>query len=123
MAAVDITGEVNKKGVFALNEDRLKNHDNIFIGDRRLVCRSDADSQLLVHVPFNQSVRISAIRFDAPEDEAPTIAKIFVNAPAMSFEDVEDADPAQILELSPSNFGESAKEIKLKVRRTKERAR
>lgn len=116
MASSDVTGEVTRRGVFALNSSKAHPAENLFIGDRRLVARSDVDSQLLVCIPFNQTLRLSGIRLDAPEDEHPTIAKLYVNAPAMGFDDVEGTEPAQVLNLSPTHFGDAAQEIKLKVR-------
>ncbi|KAL0947241.1 hypothetical protein HGRIS_013362 [Hohenbuehelia grisea] len=71
---------------------------------------SDADEQLLLNIPFNQSVKVRAIsiRSSSPE-QAPKSIKILINRPALGFEDVEDADEptvAQSLELSPEDVQE-----------------
>jgi hypothetical protein len=84
--------------------------------DRRLVCRSDADSQLLLYVPFNQTVKLSGLKLDGPAEEAPTVCKIWVNSTPIGFDEVEDgAEPAQVIALGPGDVGEDAKEIKLKL--------
>jgi hypothetical protein len=62
--------QIEKRRVFALNEAKSGSATNLFHGDRTLVCRSDADSQLIVALPFNQAVRISGVIFDAPEGGA-----------------------------------------------------
>ena len=64
--------------------------------DRRLVCRSDADSQLLLYIPFNQTVKLTGVIFDGPADEHPTLARIFVNSTPIGFEEAEEAEPAQV---------------------------
>ncbi|KAJ7081531.1 PITH domain-containing protein [Mycena crocata] len=65
---------------------------------------SDADEQLLLNIPFNQSVRVRSIviRSSAGE-QAPKRVKLLVNRPNIGFEDVEDAEEpevAQILDIS-----------------------
>ncbi|KAI0316801.1 PITH domain-containing protein [Amylostereum chailletii] len=65
---------------------------------------SDADEQLLLSIPFNQTVRVRsiAIRSTSPE-QAPKTIKLLVNRQSIGFEDVQDAeepDVAQKLELT-----------------------
>lgn len=60
------------------------------------MCRSAADSQLLLHLPFKQTVRLTALTLDAPEDAAPTLARLYVNRPTLGFEDLEDVEPTQV---------------------------
>ncbi|KAJ7231439.1 PITH domain-containing protein [Mycena haematopus] len=65
---------------------------------------SDADEQLLLNIPFHQSVRIRAIVVKSSAGErAPKRVKLLVNRPSIGFQDVEDAEEpevAQILDLS-----------------------
>ncbi|KAF8892675.1 DUF1000-domain-containing protein [Infundibulicybe gibba] len=65
---------------------------------------SDADEQLLLTIPFNQTVRIRSIVIHASvEAQAPRSVKLFVNRPNLGFEDVEEAvepEVAQALEMS-----------------------
>ncbi|KAJ7929397.1 PITH domain-containing protein [Mycena leptocephala] len=65
---------------------------------------SDADEQLLLNIPFHQSVRVRSIVIKSSAGEqAPKRVKLLVNRPSIGFEDVEDAEEpevAQILEIS-----------------------
>jgi hypothetical protein len=70
------------------------------------VCRSDADSQLLLYFPFNQTVKLAALVLNAPEGQAPTVLKLYANKPSLGFEDLEDVEPTQTIALSAKNFGD-----------------
>ncbi|EDR09445.1 uncharacterized protein LACBIDRAFT_319047 [Laccaria bicolor S238N-H82] len=65
---------------------------------------SDADEQLLLTIPFNQSVRVRSIAIQSSSiDHAPKTIKLLVNRPSLGFDDVEDADEpevAQVLDIS-----------------------
>lgn len=65
---------------------------------------SDADEQLLLNIPFNQTIKIRSLVIQSSNPaQAPKLVKIFINRPALGFEDVEDADEsaaAQIIELT-----------------------
>jgi len=66
---------------------------------------SDADEQLLLNLPFNQTVRVRSIVIQSQSSlQAPKIIKLLVNRQSIGFEDVEDAtEPntcAQVLDLS-----------------------
>jgi hypothetical protein len=110
----DVAEHVNKKGCFCLNEMKQHSHANLFVGDRRLVVRSDVDGQLLLHVPFTNTLRLSGLQLDAPDGEAPTRVKIWVNAPTLGFEEVDDVEPAQTLQLAAGDVGEGARLLPLK---------
>jgi len=66
---------------------------------------SDDDEQLLLNIPFHQTVRIRSISIKATNaSQAPKKVKLFINRPSIGFEDVEDAEEpeaAQVLELTP----------------------
>jgi len=68
---------------------------------------SDADEQLLINIPFNQSVKVRAFSLQSSiAEQAPKEIKILCNRPSLGFEDVEDADEptvAQLLVLSPED--------------------
>jgi hypothetical protein len=68
--------------------------------DSKLVCRSDADAQLIVFVPFQQGVRIASIVVEAPAGEGPSVVKVWANRATLGFDDVEAIEPAQ--EFAPS---------------------
>ncbi len=80
------------------------------------MCRSDADSQLIVYIPFNTPVRLTGIIVNGPADEAPTVLKVFVNRSALGFDDVGDVEPAQTLLLKPADLGD---DVQTKLKPTK----
>ncbi|RDB21465.1 hypothetical protein Hypma_011332 [Hypsizygus marmoreus] len=71
---------------------------------------SDADEQLLLNIPFNQSVRVRSIVISGSNGEqAPRLVKIAANRPNLGFEDIEDAEEpevAQVLTLQESDVKE-----------------
>lgn len=110
---LNLSEHILKGQVFALNNLKQTDPQNVFQGGPTLVCRSDADNQLILFVPFSQTVRLSAFSISGPKgDEQPTIVKMFVNRPALGFEDVADVEPAQTFTLID---GDLDKEQKVKV--------
>ena len=94
---------VDKKAMVALNTDDARSAPApraLFgRGDDGLV--SDADEQLLLVVPFTRTARVVGILFRGPGDgSAPKSVRLFANAPAMDFDDAEDALPDAEIELS-----------------------
>lgn len=71
---------------------------------------SDADEQLLLNIPFNQSVRVRSIVIKSSAvPQAPKRVKLLVNRPTIGFEDVEDAEEpevAQVVEISEADVQE-----------------
>jgi len=69
---------------------------------------SDADEQLLLNIYFNQAVRVRALVIQAKEiKQGPKNIKLFLNKPALGFEDVEDAEEpeaAQVIEVTEENL-------------------
>ncbi|KAI1790710.1 PITH domain-containing protein [Ganoderma leucocontextum] len=52
---------------------------------------SDADEQLLLNIPFNQTVKIRAIAIQSSNiAQAPRKIRLVTNRPSINFEDVED---------------------------------
>lgn len=67
---------------------------------------SDCDEQLIISVPFNETVKLSAIVFHAPADKGPKTIKTFVNLPnTPSFDDAEEKPEIESLTLSYSADG------------------
>ena len=56
---VDLSDKIEKAECYARNESSQFPMTNLFIGDSRLGCKSDADEQLIVHVAFNEFVKVS----------------------------------------------------------------
>jgi hypothetical protein len=61
-------------GVFGINELRGSGAVNVLSSG---TVRSDTDAQLILHVPFSQTVKLTAVSIEAPvAEEAPTILKL-----------------------------------------------
>lgn len=65
---------------------------------------SDCDEQLIFSIPFNESVKLHSISFEAPADTGPKTIKTFVNLPnTPSFSDAEEAPAVETLTLTPGS--------------------
>ena len=102
----DITPLISKSECYCLNECHDATHENLFIGDDRLALKSDADEQLLIHITFNETVKVSGLKFTAFNtanldlQTSPKYIKVFVNRPSMGFSDAEDVEPTEEFELT-----------------------
>jgi len=118
---LDLTSSfLEKKNCYARNESSAYPMTNLFIGDTRLGCKSDADEQLILHIAFNQTVKVQSIQlvgFNRNQDPScnPKTIKLFVNCDSMGFEDCEDLEATQMLELTEEDLDEqTSKPIPLK---------
>lgn len=105
----DVTDLVEKSKVFALNESVAGSHSHLWNGDRSNAVLSNADATLIVFVPFRESVRLSAIIIDAPPSLAPSSVRLFVNAKALGFDDVETTEPAALILVGEGDLGSPIK--------------
>ena len=64
----DLKDIINRGGCYCLNENPNQPHANLFQGDERLVLRSDTDEQLILHIEFQEAVKLHSINFVAPHD-------------------------------------------------------
>lgn len=55
---VDLRDKIDNSGCYARNEAAGFPMSNLFIGDSRLGCKSDADEQLILHIAFNEFVKV-----------------------------------------------------------------
>ncbi|KAG6910882.1 hypothetical protein DXG01_006565 [Tephrocybe rancida] len=61
---------------------------------------SDADEQLLLNIPFNQSVRVrSIVLYTSIFEQAPRTIKLAVNRPSLGFGDIEDAKEPEVAQV------------------------
>ena len=56
---IDLSEKFDKALCYARNENSSYPWTNLFIGDSRLGMQSDADEQLIIHVTFQEFVRVS----------------------------------------------------------------
>jgi hypothetical protein len=55
---VDLRDLIETKDCYARNEAAGFPMSNLFIGDSRLGCKSDADEQLILHIAFREFVKV-----------------------------------------------------------------
>jgi len=58
---LNLAPKISNKDCYAKNVDNRFPMSNLFIGDTRLGCKSDADEQLILHVAFNEFVKVSVM--------------------------------------------------------------
>ncbi|GMH65431.1 hypothetical protein TrLO_g12716 [Triparma laevis f. longispina] len=106
----DITSLVAKGDCYCLNEKSSNTHENLFQGDDRLGLVSDADEQLMIHVVFNETVKVHGLKFFGfntgafDVSTAPRLVKVFVNRDSMGFSDCEDVEPTEEFEFTESEI-------------------
>jgi hypothetical protein len=106
---VDLSDLIDKGQCYCLNEQKSAPFANLFMGDDRLQLKSDADEQLLLHIGFQETVKLHSINFCAPPgQEAPTLVKLFINRDSMGFSDAEDIEATQVLTLTEDDLKEDA---------------
>ena len=54
----DLSTKFDKSKCYARNESSQYPMTNLFIGDSSLGCKSDADEQLILHIEFQEHVRV-----------------------------------------------------------------
>ncbi|KAJ1661780.1 hypothetical protein GGF38_003474 [Coemansia sp. RSA 25] len=95
----DLTRLVLKKQSECLNQSDDSPLENIFTeGDS--VLESDVDEQLVLHIAFNQPVKLHSIMIKAPADQAPKNIKLFANRMDIGFDDAEASEATQEIELT-----------------------
>ena len=79
----NITSVINKSKCFCLNEDTNNSHTNLFSFDgTEKYLESDCDEQLLLHLEFQQSVKLNSLQFETlMDDTSPCRVKLFINKP------------------------------------------
>ncbi|KAL7543724.1 hypothetical protein ACHAXR_013006 [Thalassiosira sp. AJA248-18] len=115
---IQLSDILEKTACYARNENTAYPWSNLFIGDSRLGMQSDADEQLIIHLTFQEFVRVKSIKFiewnnGANPDMNPVTVHIHVNRNNLGFEDIEDVDPAQTITLKSSDLQEMSKAIDL----------
>jgi len=55
---IDLKDKIDAKECYARNEAAGSPMSNLFIGDSRLGCKSDADEQIILHIAFNEFVKV-----------------------------------------------------------------
>ena len=116
---LDLSAKLDNSACYARNEAPGFPMTNLFIGDTRLGCKSDADEQLILHVAFQEFVKVKTIKFTefnngADPESNPTTVKLYVNRENLGFEDIEDVDPTQAFTLTSEDLRESSDALQTK---------
>ncbi|KAJ1673483.1 hypothetical protein EV182_005143 [Spiromyces aspiralis] len=85
------------KGVFKPWDERM---------DVTKYVDSDADEQLIIHIPFTGQVKLKSILIrGGPDGTAPRTMKVYSNRPGIDFDNVESEKPSQVFSLvqAPNN--------------------
>lgn len=116
---IDLSDQIDKPDCYARNQAPGFPMTNLFIGDSTLGCKSDADEQLIIHISFQDFVKVKSIKFVAfnngedPECN-PTTVKLYVNRNNLGFEDIDDVEPTQVVELTAEDLRESSEPVMTK---------
>lgn len=87
-APVCINDQFLKNACYCLNESAPNQYTNLFVGDHTLGVKSDSDEQLIIHIAFLQTFKLSGISFGIPGDgSCPATVKLFANANNLGFSD------------------------------------
>lgn len=117
---VNLNDKINKAECYARNVSSQFPISNLFIGDTRLGCQSDADEQLILYIEFQEFVKLSSIQlteFNGGNDPElnPTTVHVFANRCNLGFEDADDVPPTQSFELSAEDLRESSDPLPLRM--------
>lgn len=116
---MDLLSKMEKSECYCRNEASQYPMENLFIGDSRLGCKSDADEQLIMHIAFQEHVKVHSIKLTeynrgAEPENNPTTVHVFVNRVNLGFEDIDDVEPTQSFELTAADLKEDAEAFQLK---------
>ncbi|KAJ2547629.1 hypothetical protein EV175_005142 [Coemansia sp. RSA 1933] len=99
----DVTKMVLKTQSECLNQNDDHPLENVFTeGDS--VLESDVDEQMVIHVSFNQPIKLHSIMLKAPLDKAPKNIKLFANNSTIGFDDVDSIEATQTIEMTESMY-------------------
>ncbi|KAL7442155.1 hypothetical protein ACHAXM_011172 [Skeletonema potamos] len=115
---INLCDMLDKPMCYARNENNSYPLANLFIGDSRLGMQSDSDEQLIIHLAFQEFVKVKSIKFSewnmgSNPDMNPVTVHIHVNRNNLGFEDIEDVDPAQTITLTAADLQETSDPIDL----------
>ena len=87
----DVTSLIDPASTYCLNQAPNKPWQNLTMGDATLALESDADEQLLLHIGFRQTVKLTKLTLGLPSDDTcPSQVSLHVNKNSPGFPDVEE---------------------------------
>ncbi|GKY93183.1 hypothetical protein MPSEU_000286200 [Mayamaea pseudoterrestris] len=116
---LDLRDKIDSAMSYAKNEASGYPMSNLFIGDSRLGCKSDTDEQMIIHIEFQEFVKLRSIKWTEynngidPESN-PSKVHLYVNRANLGFEDCEDVEATQTIQLTAEDLKENAPPTQLK---------
>ncbi|KAJ3060315.1 Thioredoxin-like protein 1, partial [Quaeritorhiza haematococci] len=105
----DLTEYITLNQLDCLNQQDSHTVRSIFTKDEATFLESDVDEQLIISIPFNQTVKLHSIRIVAPADKAPQTIKTYVNRPnTLSFDETDSVQETECLNLTAKDYEEGA---------------
>lgn len=103
---INLEGEVIKKDCECLNQAATRTLSAVWQTDDDSYVESDCDEQLIIQIPFNQSVKIHSLRIKGAPSSGhnPKNIKLFLSQQNLDFDDAEALDAVQELELSAQDL-------------------
>jgi hypothetical protein len=98
---------IEEKSCTALNE--IDKWQNALLGNQPGMFRSDEDDpELILHIAFNQIVKIHSIAIEAPEENGPKTVKLFINRQTIDFNDAKSSEAVQTLEFDKKQLSDGS---------------
>jgi len=102
---IDLVGLINKKDSECLNQDDDHTWEHALNSSSGIFLQSDCDEQILLHVCFNQAVKIHSLIIQGPEDNGPKDLKVFINQTrSLDFDEAERNVCLQEFDLKPEDL-------------------
>ncbi|CAF1654953.1 unnamed protein product [Rotaria magnacalcarata] len=99
----DLKPFIEEKSCTALNE--IDKWQNALLDNQPGMFRSDEDDpELILHIAFNQVVKIHSIAIEAPEENGPKTVKLFINRHAIDFNDAKSSEAVQTLQFEAKHL-------------------
>jgi len=137
---IDLRPLIENPACYARNENVAFPMTNLFVGDSTLGCKSDADEQLIVHIQFNEfvkvgfwirvarkmfscfsiaseqihSIKLTEFNNGIDPESNPSKIHLYKNRENLGFEDCDDVDPTQTLHLTTEHLKSTSDPIPLK---------
>eukprot|EP01023_Acetabularia_acetabulum_P017106 TRINITY_DN1850_c0_g4_i1.p1 TRINITY_DN1850_c0_g4~~TRINITY_DN1850_c0_g4_i1.p1 ORF type:complete len:189 (-),score=39.73 TRINITY_DN1850_c0_g4_i1:130-696(-) len=101
---VDLVNQINFSQVECFNQKQDLNIKNALQaeirGDSELLLESDADEQLLIHIPFHSGLAVGGILIQGPPDSGAKKVKVFKNEATLGFQEAESRKAVFEIELT-----------------------
>jgi hypothetical protein len=109
MSFVSLQDQIALDHVECLNLDSVSQVRALFANDQQQGIKSDIDPQLLISIPFQNSVRLGGIKVTFGDDfeSRPNGIKLFINRVSMGFSDAESLAPIQTVSYEELKSGET----------------